>query len=67
MTYAIAEAYVQNRFQMKREIELLCTLRGNARMSTRLRVQTWVQEYATTRDISSAGKLCLFIVYRFIG
>jgi hypothetical protein len=37
MTYAIAEAYTQNMFNFKREIEILCTLRGSHSMTTRMR------------------------------
>jgi hypothetical protein len=45
LTYAISEAYLPQHFQMVRNLEIMCTLRGNARMQTRLRVQTWIQEY----------------------
>ena len=55
LTYAIAEAYVPHSFTFKREIELLCTLRGHARMPTRLRVSTWVQEYSITRRLKTAA------------
>jgi hypothetical protein len=54
MTYAIAEAYVQEKFNFVREIEVLCTLRGNARMSTRLRVQNWIAEYTDEKKLKNA-------------
>lgn len=54
MTYAIAEAYIQTKFNFVREIEVLCTLRGNARMTTRQRVQTWVAEYTESRKLKNA-------------
>jgi hypothetical protein len=52
MTYAIAEAYIPTHFNQKRDIEILCTLRGTAEMTTRTRAQTWVAEYGLTRHIS---------------
>lgn len=54
MTYAIAEAYIQTKFNFVREIEVLCTLRGNARMTTRQRVQTWIAEYTDSRHLKNA-------------
>ena len=54
MTYAIAEAYIQTKFNFVREIEVLCTLRGSARMSTRQRVQTWIAEYSEDRKLRNA-------------
>ena len=53
MTYAIAEAYVQDNFNFKREIEILCTLRGSAKMTTRQRVQEWIQSYANERGVKN--------------
>ena len=53
MTYAIAEAYIPSHFNVKREIEILCTLRGHKSMSTRLRTQKWVAEYGHTRQIKN--------------
>lgn len=53
MTYAIAEAYLPSHFNFKREIEILCTLRGSKHMTTRLRAQTWVAEYGIARNINN--------------
>lgn len=53
MTYALAEAYLPNVFNFKREIEILCTLRGSSKMITRQRVQDWVTEYATNRSVAN--------------
>jgi hypothetical protein len=50
MTYSIAEAYTQNHFNFVREIDILCTLRGSAQMTTRQRVQDWIKEYSTNRS-----------------
>eukprot|EP00606_Chrysophyceae_sp_TOSAG23-5_P001168 GSChrysophyteH2.ASY1.ANO1.735.1 assembled CDS len=56
LTYAITEAYLPEVFQMERSTEILCTLRGNARMQTRLRVQNWMQEYVndTSKGVTNA-------------
>jgi hypothetical protein len=55
MTYSIAETYVQtNKFNFKREIEILCTLRtGLKKMTTRLRVSSWIAEYGETRNVQN--------------
>lgn len=53
MTYSIAEAYVQDKFNFVREVEILCTLRGSAKMTTRQRVQDWIAEYASSRNITN--------------
>jgi hypothetical protein len=52
MIYSVAEAYVSYDFNTKRDVEILCTLRGHAKMTTRLRVQSWVGEYGKTRNIT---------------
>ena len=54
MTYAIAEAYIQAKFNFVREIEVLCTLRGNKRMTTRMRVQQWIADYTKERGLKNA-------------
>jgi hypothetical protein len=51
MVYAIAEAYIPHTFRQTRETDVLCTLRGSAAMSTRLRVQHWIAEYGKERNI----------------
>jgi hypothetical protein len=51
MTYAIAEAYIPTEFNLEREIDILCTLRGTKAMTTRMRTQTWVAEYGVARNI----------------
>ena len=53
MTYTIADAYVRPQFLplAQRNHEILCTLRGSNRDPARLRVQTWVREYAKSRGI----------------
>lgn len=56
IVYSIAELYIPFTFNQQREIDVLCTLRGHAKMGTRLRVQNWVAEYAgnhTTLSIIS--------------
>lgn len=53
MVYAIAEAYVQMHFNFKREIEVLCTLRGHTRMPTRQRTQNFVAEYGFSRKLKN--------------
>lgn len=45
LTYSIAEAYIQSPFRQIRDIDILCTLRGSKKQSTRLRVQEYVQAY----------------------
>ena len=45
LTYSIAEAYIQSPFNQIRDIDILCTLRGSKKQSTRLRVQEHVQAY----------------------
>jgi len=53
MTYGIAEAYVPHFYNSKREIEILCTLRGHKTMQTRQRVQEWVAEYGKEKEIKN--------------
>jgi hypothetical protein len=53
MTYALAEAYLQHKFNFQREIEIVCTLRGSKHMTTRQRVQDWVSEYAKARQLTN--------------
>lgn len=36
-----------------REVDIVCTLRGHRKMSTRQRVQDWVAEYAAERGIAA--------------
>ena len=61
MTYTIAEAYVKSAYQpiKRRQIDLLCTLRGSNQDPTRLRIRQWVQEYAVARAVPKfhAGEL----------
>jgi len=61
ITYAIAELYVPFTFNHKREINILCTLRGSKHMTTRLRVQEWVAEYGKSRDLPNviSGQVCV--------
>lgn len=57
LTYSIGEAYIQSPFTQNRDIEVLCTLRGSKRQSTRLRVQENVQKYIRERQLmNSAAK-----------
>lgn len=71
LTYSIAELYIPHEFNthvMQRGIDVMCTLRGNKRMTTRQRVQDWVGEYvqvnnienAVTAQVSSALFTCTF-------
>lgn len=54
LTYPLAEAYIQLKFNQVREIDIMCTLRGSKEMSTRLRAQEWVTEYVQARGITNA-------------
>lgn len=73
LVYAIAEAYVPIHFNNKRDIEIMCTLRGTKGMTTRLRTQTWVSEYGhhnqieniVTEQVSAVNRLVilLFLLY----
>jgi hypothetical protein len=54
LTYPVAEAYIQLKFNHIREIDILCTLRGSKHMTTRQRAQDWVAEYAKLRDVPNA-------------
>ena len=53
LVYAIAEAYVPTHFNNKRDIEIMCTLRGTKGMTTRLRAQTWIAEYGQLNQIEN--------------
>ena len=54
LTYSIAEAYVQpHSFNVRREIDILCTLRGSKLMTTRQRVSDWVALYGQTRNVQN--------------
>lgn len=63
LTYSIAEVYIPKHFNTKREIEILCTLRGSKSMTTRLRVQNWVSEYGKKRNVQNiiSGEVLLII------
>mmetsp|Transcript_1260 Transcript_1260/g.2782 ORF Transcript_1260/g.2782 Transcript_1260/m.2782 type:complete len:299 (-) Transcript_1260:126-1022(-) len=52
MVYGVADAYIPSHFNLDRDIEILCTLRGNKQMATRMRVQTWVAEYGVQRGVA---------------
>lgn len=54
LTYPLAEAYVRPSFNIVREIDILCTLRGSKSMSTRQRVQEWVTEYVDVNKVANA-------------
>jgi hypothetical protein len=54
ITYSLAEAYLRPKFNFKREMEIVCTLRGSKTQPARLRVQTWVEEYAKDRKVERA-------------
>jgi hypothetical protein len=54
LTYSIAEAYPQNNFNFVREIEILCTLRTDHNMITRVKTLNWVQEYVANRSVPNA-------------
>jgi hypothetical protein len=54
ITYSLAEAYLRPKFNFKREMEIVCTLRGSKTQPARLRVQTWVEEYAKERKVDRA-------------
>jgi hypothetical protein len=51
-TYPLAEGFIPAKFNHKRPVEILCTLRGNNRtMTTRYQVRNWIKDYAQERDI----------------
>ena len=70
LTYPLAEAYVRPNFNIIREIDILCTLRGSKAMSTRQRVQEWVKDYVDTNNITNAitksVSYVMFLLYIFI-
>lgn len=51
ITYSLADAYIRPVFNFKREMEIVCTLRGSPVQPARQRVQTWVEEYVNKHDI----------------
>ena len=53
LAYAISESYIPSLFTFQREVEILCTLRGSASMTTRLRVSNWITEYAANRSVDN--------------
>jgi hypothetical protein len=53
LTYAVAEVYISPEFTAKRDIEVMCTLRGSKSMTTRLRAQQWVAAYGESRGITN--------------
>ena len=54
ITYSLAEAYIRPAFNFKREMEIVCTLRGSTQQPARKRVQSWVKEYVKERSIEKA-------------
>ena len=54
MTYPLAEAYIQLKFNQVREIEIMCTLRGTKEMTTRQRTSDWVKDYIESRGVKNA-------------
>ena len=54
ITYSLAEAYIRPEFNLKREMEIVCTLRGSKAQPARQRVQTWVEEYVKERMVERA-------------
>ena len=54
ITYSLAEAYIRPQFNFKREMEIVCTLRGSKAQPARQRVQTWMEEYVKERSIERA-------------
>lgn len=60
LTYSIPEAYIQSPFARhddERDIDVLCTLRGSKRQSTRLRVQEGVQAYIDSHTHTLANSV----------
>ena len=52
MTYPISDSYVQHKFYFQRDTDIMCTLRSRIKsMSTRIRVQEFVQQYGAEKDI----------------
>lgn len=54
ITYSLAEAYIRPQFNFKREMEIVCTLRGSKVQPARQRVQTWMEEYVKERAVERA-------------
>jgi len=54
LTYSVAEEYAKDVFNKNREIDIMCTLRGHKKMSTRQRVSDWVIEYVAVKNITNA-------------
>ena len=61
MTYTIADAYIRPEYLQypKRDIQILCSLRGGDYDPVRLRVRQWVEEYGKARGLSKyvAGEI----------
>ena len=54
ITYSLAEAYLRAKYNVKREMEIVCTLRGSKQQPARLRVQEWLQEYVKANSVVNA-------------
>ena len=67
ITYSLAQAYLRPKFNFKREMEIVCTLRGSHVQPARLRVQNWVEEYVKTNAIERAvvGQVIGQLLYIF--
>jgi hypothetical protein len=67
MVYSIASGYLQDTFNQQRDREIACTLRGSDNQLTRLRVQQWVADYITTRNLTNSthGEVTLDLCFSF--
>lgn len=54
LVYSISDKYIPYKFTFKRDISILCTLRGSNAMPTRQRVSDWVKEYAHNNSLQNA-------------
>lgn len=54
LVYSISDKYIPYKFTFKRDISILCTLRGSNAMPTRQRVSDWVKEYAHNNSLHNA-------------
>ncbi len=65
LTYSIADAYIQSPFNENRDIDILCTLRGSRKQTTRLRVQENVQKYISANPIGLANSVAQQVLTYF--
>lgn len=66
LTYSVAESYLPYRFNEKRGIKIMCTLRASKHQPSRSRVFEWVSRYAVENAIPQSqlviGQVCMHIM-----